>query len=146
MAKIVTSILIDRPPEAVWKFATDLSNSPKWDVDCVETKQTSTGPLGVGTTLQYRRSTNPKINDERVLEYEPNRKFTFEFTSGPMKGSIVTMSLEVTGGKTRVTETGDYKLSGFYRLLVPFMGGMGKRKAEGRVGNLKRILESEAKS
>ena len=146
MEKIVASVLINRPAEAVWKFITDWSNNPKWDKDSVETKQTPTGPLGVGTTLQFRRCTFPKISDARVLEYEPNRKFTFEGTSGPMKGLIVTMSLEAVEGKTRLTETDDYKLGGFYRLLVPFMVGTPKRNAEARVGNVKRILESEAKS
>ena len=100
----------------------------------------------MGMILQFRRSTFPKISNVLVLEYEPNRKFTFEFTSGPIKGSIITMSLELVEGKTRFTETDDYKGSGFYKLLVPFMKGSGKREAEARVGNIKRILESEAKS
>ena len=146
MAKIVTSVLIDRPPEVIWKFTTDFSNDPKWDPGVVETKQTSPGPLGVGTTVQFRRSKFPKIMNYRILEYEPNRKFTFEFTSGPIKGSIITMSLEVVEGKTRVSEIDNYQGSGFYKLLVPFMKGSGKREAEARVGNIKRILESEAKS
>ena len=146
MKEIVASVLINRPPEAIWKFVTDWSNNPKWDTDSVETKQTSPGPVGVGTTFQFRRSTSPKIQDGRVLEYKPNQKFAFEFTSGPGKGSRITMSLEAVEGKTRFTETDDYKIGGFYKLLVPFMGGQAKRNAEARVGNVKRILESEAKS
>ena len=148
MKKIVASVLIDRPPEAIWKFITNPSNDPRWDANTVESKLTSTGPLGVGSTVQFRRSTFPKIMNYRILEYEPNRKVTFEFTSGPIKGSILSMNLEVVEGKTRLTETDDYKFSGFYKLLMPFSGGegKGKREAEARVGNVKRILESEAKS
>jgi len=63
-----------------------------------------------------------------------------------LKGSIVTLSFDTIDGKTKLTETDDYKISGFYRLLVPFMGGRVKEYAEGRMGNVKRIMESEAKT
>ena len=148
MVKVEASVVVDRPVEAVWKFAADLSNSPKWHIEAgfMEIRQTSTGPFGVGTTAQYRGSKFPKINDLRVLEYEPNRKFSLEFTSGPTKGAIVTMSFEAIEGKTRFTETDDYNLSGFWKLIGPFMAGEVKRNVEGRVGKVKRILESEAQS
>jgi uncharacterized protein YndB with AHSA1/START domain len=147
MEKILASVVIDRPAEAVWKFTTDWSNNPKWDKNCVETKQTSAGPIGVGSTGQYRRSSFPKINDWQVVEYEPNRKFSFKFASGPMKGTVVAMTLETVEGKTRLTETDDYKIGGIYRLALPFMGGQSraKREAEGRIGGIKRVLESESK-
>lgn len=146
MKKIVASVLIDRPVEAAWKFVADLSNIPKWQAECVEMKQTSSGPAGVGATFLYRRATNPKINDARIIGYEPNRQVTLEFTSGLIKGSTGNISLETVEGKTRLTETDDYKLGGLYSLLTPFMGGQAKRNAEAHVGNLKRILESEKKS
>jgi uncharacterized protein YndB with AHSA1/START domain len=148
MVKVEASVMVDHPVEVVWKFVTDWPNSPKWHIEAgfVELRQTSTGPLAVGTTLLYRGSKFPKINDLRVVEYEPNRKLSLEFTSGPMKGTIVTMSFEAIEGKTRFTETDDYKLSGFWKLVVPFMGGQVKRNVEGRVGTVKRILESKSQS
>jgi uncharacterized protein YndB with AHSA1/START domain len=151
MVKIEASTTVDRPVDEVWKFVTDLSNSPKWHIEgdsewFAEMKQTSTGPLGVGTTFLYRRSKYPKITDGRVVVYEPNRKVSFEFTSGAMKGATVIMSFEVIEGKTRVIETDDYKLSGFWKLVGLFMGGGMKRNAEARVVKLKHTLESGSKS
>jgi hypothetical protein len=58
---------------------------------------------------------------------------------------ISTMSLEAIEGKTRLTDTDDYKIGGFYRLVIPFMRGQAKRNNEARLGGAKRILESEAK-
>ena len=146
MEKIVASALIDRPAEAVWEFMMTLTNYPKFDPSVLEVKQISTGPLGVGATFMLRQQRTPKTTDARVIEYEPNRKFAFEGTSGMLKGSLITLSFETIDGKTKLTETDDYKINGFYRLLVPFMGGQVKRYADVRMGNVKRILESETKT
>jgi len=151
MAKIEASATVDRPVEDVWKFVTDLSSMPKWHIEgesewFAELKQTSTGPLGVGTTILYRRSKYPKMTDGRVVAYEPNQKVSFEFTSGPMKGATATMSFETIEGKTRVTETDEYKLTGLWRLIWPFMEGGAKRNVELRVGKLERALELGTKS
>ena len=151
MGRIEASVTVDRPIEDVWKFVADLSNMPKWHIEgesewFAEFKQTSTGPLGVGTTFLYRRSKYPKMTDGRVIAYEPNQKVSFEFTSGPMKASTATMSFETIEGKTRVTETDEYKPTGFWRLVWPFMEGPAKRNAEARIVKLERALESGTKS
>jgi len=38
----------------VWKFITDLSKVPTWDTGVLEVKQTSIGPLGLGSTGDFR--------------------------------------------------------------------------------------------
>jgi uncharacterized protein YndB with AHSA1/START domain len=144
MAKIEASVMIDRPVEEVWKFVTDLSKLPKWNTEVLEAKQTSPGPLGVGTTLQIRSSNI--VENAKVIEYEPGRKCAFEITSGPIKGSTENSNVETIEGKTRFTRTGDVKFSGFYKLVGPFITPRWRREYVASVGNLKRILESEAKS
>ncbi|HYB03039.1 MAG TPA: SRPBCC family protein [Nitrososphaerales archaeon] len=102
---IEASIVVNRPAEDVWKFMIDLVNTPKWDPGVLEVKQTSAGPIGVGTTLQSRHPKNRVLN-ARALEYEPNRKFTLEFTSGPIKGTRVSYVLEnIEGKNTKLTRT-----------------------------------------
>jgi len=54
--------------------------------------------------------------------------------------------METIEGKIRLTETADWKFSGVYKLVGPFLTRMAKRESAARVGNLKRVLESEAKS
>ena len=142
--KIEASVIVNRPAEDVWKFMTDLANTPKWDPGVIEVKQTSTGPIGVGTTLQSRHSRNRVLN-VRVIEYEPNRKFTLEFTSGPVKGtrgSYVMANIE--GKNTKLTRTLDVKFSGVYKLLGPFLARSARRERGAEVSNVKRILESQS--
>ena len=144
MVKIEASVTVDRPVATVWKFITDVSSYSKTDPDCLEARQTSAGPFGLGTTWQVRRSKTPKVQDFRVTGYEPNRRLSLEITSGPAKGTKAIESLENIEGKTRLTENADYKFSGFYKLFEPFMRGRMKEESEARVGTAKRILESEA--
>ena len=143
--RVEASVIVDRPAEQVWKFMTDLSNTPKWDPGVLEAKQTSAGPVGIGTTIQ---SVHPKqrVLNSRVIEYEPNKKFTLEFTSGPVKGTKVTYSLESIEGRARLTRTFDLKFSGVFRLVGPFVARRAKREGGAEVGNVKRILESEGRS
>lgn len=144
MVKIEESIMIDRPVEEVWKFITDLSNFPKVETAVLEARQTSAGPIGVGSTCEIRRK--DMTVPQRVIEYEPNRKISNVVTSGPAKGSIFTFSVETVEGKTRFTYTVDMKFNGFYKLLGPFVTRSGRRESIASVGNVKRLLESEAKT
>jgi len=144
--KIEASVTIERPIEEVWRFVSDLSNIPKWSHNFLEKRQTSPGPLGVGATLMSR--TKDRTFSGRVTEFEPNRRIAEEMTSGPMKGSQDSYSLETVEGKTRLTVVRDVKLSGVYRLLGPFIAGRTRRDGEAHaktdLGDLKRILESQA--
>ena len=145
MVNVEVSVMIDRPVEEVWKFITDLSKVPTWDTGVLEVKQTSTGPLGLGSTGDFREKMRNMTISVRITEYEPNRRVSFVHTSGPMKGSIITESIENIEGKTRFTFSHDLKLSGFYKLLGVMKGRM-RREVVVILNNAKRILESETKS
>jgi len=144
VAKVVSSVTIDRPVEAVWEFMTNLSNAPRKDKDVLEARQISPGPFGVGSTaiLRYPRQTYSL----RVIEYEPSRRFTFEFTSGLLKGTKSSFNFEATDGRTRLTRTDDVRSAGFYRLVGPFVVRRVKKVEESDLANAKRILESGAQS
>jgi len=148
MVKIEASVMIDRPIEEVWKFAIDWAKGPQWDPGLLECKVTSEGPLGVGTTLQSKRTTRgAHLVVFRVTEYEPGRKLTAEMTYPQMmRGSSETYTLENAEGKTKVNVAWDMKLNGFYSLLGPLLARSTKKLCETQIGNLKRILESESQS
>ena len=145
MAIIESSIMIEKPVEEVWNFLTDLTNNgPKFQPGLIEMRQTSSGPVGVGTTFQSKRTNGTFLF--RITEYEPNRRLTIEFTSGAISGSRYVSNLENMGGKTKLTLTAEPKLGGFYRLLGPFVIRNIKKENETALNNLKRILESTAPS
>jgi carbon monoxide dehydrogenase subunit G len=146
MAKIEVSTMVDRPAETVFKFMIDMSNGPKYDPGIVSVKQTSEGPLVVGTTFEANRKKEGKVSF-RTVEYDPGRKITMEVTSPPMmKGSKESVIIEDIGGKTKLTHAWDLRLGGFYRLVGPLVARSMRKLAGDQVSNVKRILESQAPS
>jgi len=145
MAKIEARVTVDRPAEAVWRFISDPSNGPKYEPGVIEAKQTSSGPAGVGSTFQSKR-TKEGIVTFRCTEYEPNRKFTLEITNTPISGTTEGVSIEGLNGKTGLTLTVQTKMGGFYRLVGPFVARSFKSQSETILSNVKRILESEPQS
>jgi carbon monoxide dehydrogenase subunit G len=143
MTTITQSVTIDRPVEAVWDFIGDFENTTRWSRGVLEARQTSDGPLGVGSTLQTvvtafgRRRTA----DYLVTEYEPNHGFAFEVTSGPMT-SRARYSVEPAGAGTRLTASGEAEVTGLYRLLAPILVRTLKRHSQDDLTNVKRILEA----
>ncbi len=146
MIKIGFSEMIDRSSEEVWRFMSDVRNFSKWDRNVLETKITSEGPIGVGTTAQgVVQFLGRKVVDVRITEYEPNRKFALEFISGAFKGAKESFTLESVGGnKTRLTIAREVELRGFWKLVQPIAPRMAKREGREDVANAKRILEAQA--
>jgi hypothetical protein len=54
--------------------------------------------------------------------------------------------VEPINGKTRLTLATDARLSGLLKLIGPFAAGRAKREVNEEIGNVKRIMESEAQS
>ena len=144
MAKIAVSKMVDRSPEAVWKFIFDPANAPKYDPDIISAKQTSDGPVAVGTTFEANRKKEGKVSF-RTVEYDPGRKLTWVVTSPRvMEGSKESIIIEEMGGKTRITNAWDLKIGGFHRLMGPFVARSMKKTAGAQATNIKRILEAGA--
>ncbi len=145
MAQVEISTTIKRPVEDVWAVISNVENNPKWSSAALEAKQTSTGPIGVGTTARYvGKFLGRRIESESVVtEFEPNRKYTWDSTSGPfpIKGSV---TLEPIEGGTRVNATFDAEPAGFFKLAEPLVMSMGKRQFQGDLDNLKDLMEANA--
>ena len=100
---------------------------------------TSTGPVGLGTTVRLLMSGSRM--EARMIRYEAAKTFTLEFTAGPVKGSRLTYSVESVEG--RLTRDLVMRLNGFWRLMQPVL----RREIRDRelgINNVKRILEAQA--
>lgn len=145
MATIEASVVINRPIEEVFAFVTDFKKMPLWMSDLVEAKQTSDSPVGVGTTASA--VANPlgrRIeNTQEVTEYEPNRKFAFKSTSGPV-ASKDNYTFDSVAGGTKITRMAEAEMTGFFRLAKPLATRMLNRQFETNFANLKDLLEAQA--
>jgi carbon monoxide dehydrogenase subunit G len=143
MTTMTQSVTVNRPVAEVWDFISNFENTTRWSRGVLEARQTSHGPLGVGSTLQtvVKAFGRRRTADYLVTEYQPNHAFAFKVTSGPMS-SRARYSLEPAGAGTRLTASGEAEAAGLYKLLAPILARIVKRHSEDDLANLKRILEA----
>jgi uncharacterized protein YndB with AHSA1/START domain len=147
MQEIKSSVVISLPVEEVFEFVTNPENDPQWQSAILESKRTSVGPLGVGTTEEgVGKVIGRRIEwTGKVTEYEPNRKVKYEITGGPLSAEQ-TVTFEPVEGGTKFTVALDpigEDASGFFRLAEPIVRRMLQRDIETDVANLKDILEAQ---
>ena len=143
--KVEHSVVIDKPVEQVWNFLTDFQNTPKWDIGVLETRQTSEGSAGLGTTFQ---NTGPflgrnSVREYKVTEYEPDRKVTVQLITPVMfiRQAEVSYTFERAENRTKLTFTGGIEFSGLFKIIQPLLLQRAKRDGQGDLENLKRLME-----
>ena len=145
MAKFDISVTIKRPVEDVFAVVSNPENAPKWQSGTLEAKQTSPGPIGVGTTTRSVSTVlGRRIEFEfEVTEFEPNRKQAGRSKSGPFPVQASTTFEPIEGG-TRVNQTVEAEPGGFFKLAEPLLVTMTKRQFQSNLDNLKDLMEANA--
>lgn len=143
MARIEESVEIKRPVEKVFAYTTDPKSWPKWQSIIPEAEQTSQGPVGVGTTFKgtSRMMGRSMKWTAKATEYEPNRKFGKNITSGSLAIEQHNTYNPIEGGM-KFTIVYDMKVSGFLKLLSPMLVNSMRKELKKSLGNLKRVLEA----
>ncbi|MGE5291348.1 MAG: SRPBCC family protein, partial [Micromonosporaceae bacterium] len=103
METFENTVTIHRPVENVFAFLADFENVPAWNYAIEETRKTSAGPVGVGTTYRQTRSI-PRRSEEsfEVTVFEPGKRLAVRGQIGPFRAAISYL-LEPTLGGTRLT-------------------------------------------
>ena len=84
MATFQNTVTIRGATEDVFGFLADFENIPTWNYAIVETKKTSLGPVGVGTTYQQIRSIpDPSEEGFKVTAFEPTSRLEVHGDIGP---------------------------------------------------------------
>jgi uncharacterized protein YndB with AHSA1/START domain len=115
---------VGRGVEEVWNVFSDGDHLERWFVlEAGESiRKTSEGPMKVGATLRMNgRFMGKEMDfDVRVSEFEPNRKITLEYVSGPFWGSRKTYQLEPdqTGQGTVITHPSEGEFHGSWRIMA----------------------------
>ena len=145
MAAIETSILVNRPVEEVFAFAADTEKIALWAGAVTEAKQTSEGPVGVGTTSnRVWQFLGRRLEASHVVtEYQPNSRYSAKGTSGPVPSEEEHLSFEAVEGGTRVTLAVDIEAAGFFKLAAPILTRIISRQVENDVETLKDLLEAK---
>src|SRR5215210_187900 len=122
MIQVEESAVLKRSPEEVFALVGDPKNDRQWASTVREARQTSPGPLGVGTTFeQALRLLGRRIElGIEVTEYEPNRKLAIKPMSGPFKGTG-RRTVESIDGGTHLTLAAEGRSGLFFNLAEPLV-------------------------
>jgi carbon monoxide dehydrogenase subunit G len=135
-------IVINRPPEAVFAFLTDVSRYPQWQTDLAEYRQTLDGPLSVGSTGIAVRNIMGQRDESgwQVTELAPNSAYTVK-TSGTMSGELAnTLQPAVDGTQVHVRVHLESK--GLLRVAEQVMAGFVKKAFTDGYLKMKEMLEA----
>ena len=145
MVRVQASQIINRPQADVFQFvATDhFTNHPRWDPSIVEMEQTSTGPMGVGTTARLVRLDRGKRTEGtvKITEYQPHQRFAAVVSFGPF---VLHQQAQVEAPETncsRLTLTIDTQATGIMRALLPLLSGTFRRTMTESLRRIKEMVE-----
>ena len=142
MVKVESSKTINRPVEEVFAFVTDPANNARWQDGLVESRMTSSGPMGVGAQVTDVRKFLGRDMDSKleVTAFEPNKKFAQKVVKGPLPFEII-LTLEPAGGGTRVNLVAQGEPGGFFKLAEGMVQKQLQNQLEGDAERLKKALE-----
>jgi ribosome-associated toxin RatA of RatAB toxin-antitoxin module len=125
MVKIVTSVIINKPPEKVFPLVADIKNFPKWFPWISEAAKTSSPPYGVGST-EYEIVGRfyfiiPIKNISTVTEFQQNKKISRSIESPHFIPWFTTYNCESVEEGTRLTYILRWEPEGLLKLITPFV-------------------------
>ena len=131
---------IERPPEEVFEYVTDVANLPRWQSGVQEARVD--GEMREGATVRERRRLLGRelTTTLEVSEYDPGRRFSLRAQSGPLPFEVQ-HSFEPSGQGTRLVFHGKAKPPGLLRLTQGVLKQMAEREFRSYFKQLKRVLE-----
>jgi carbon monoxide dehydrogenase subunit G len=141
MVAYSTDTFIDRPPEQVFPYITDPGQHAAW-MDVAEARALDGQPAKVGSRVAAVVAWGPiRLNTEwEVSELEPDRRYGFRTTRGPMDWAGA-FTIEPEGTGSRVASSGAVEFRGFLRLLQPLMAGEVRSGEARELRRLKALVE-----
>ena len=136
-------VTINRLVETVFAFATDPATFPVWQPSVVESRQTSPGPMGVGTTgMNARKVMGQRVESTfEVTSFTQNHFLSVKSTSGPVAYEITSLFQPVDGGtRLRLHFQGDPQ--GLFQADERVLATTIKTDFEEDYQRLKALLES----
>jgi len=136
-------ILINRPVEVVFAYLTDITTYPRWQSQLVEYRQTSAGPLAVGSTGVAVRTVMGQRTEStwQITELVPTSTYALKSTSGPLAYEHA-HTLQPEGSSTRLRVHFQAQPTGLLKIAEPMMAGTVKKELDAGYQRLKALMES----
>jgi dehydrogenase/reductase SDR family protein 12 len=136
-------IEVSAPLAEAFAYVADFETAAEWDPGIVESRRTSAGPVGVGTTYDVVAEFRGKhqLFHYRVTEYVDGERLVLD-GEGARATSLDTIVFEPTTAGTRIAYEAEFHLKGVYRLAEPFLGGTFRALGAKALAGLKSTLEA----
>jgi carbon monoxide dehydrogenase subunit G len=143
MARAEHTVVVERPPEEVFAFLTDLQTVPEWQSGAVEVREPGE-PLAVGTTyVEVLKFLGKRIEATvEVTEYKPGRSFAIRTLSGPIPFEVRHRLESSDGGATRLHVVLEGEPGGFFKLAEPLVMRTAQHQLANDFAALKRMVEA----
>jgi len=134
-------IEVSRPLAEAFAYVADFETAAEWDPGIVESRRTSEGPVGVGTTYDVVAEFRGRhqLFRYRVTEYVEGERLVLD-GEGARASSLDTIVFEPTAAGTRISYEAEFHLKGVYRLAEPFLGGTFRALGAKALAGLKKTL------
>ncbi len=127
MINIEHSLVVNRPVEEVFAYATDVSKVPEWQTSALEARVDGSMQAGATGAIVRKFLGRRMESTVRFNEYEPPRKL-----------------YEPEGEGTRINVVMEGEPGGFFKLAEPLVERAIRREMEANFATLKDILEARS--
>lgn len=142
MAKIAGEIVIGRSAEAVFDFAADQRNEPRYNPRMIRADKVSDGPVGKGTVFRSAAKSMGRTAEMRIELTGYDRPGRLASRTTTRQADIDgTLTFDPVPGGTRVRWSWIVRLRGGARVLAPVITWTGRRQEEAIWTSMKRYLE-----
>ena len=138
--RIQRQITINAPPSVVYSYLIDFPRHSEWAGKPLSIKQTSSGPIEVGTTFVSEAMQSKRLQEDQltITELEPDRKIVFEAGGGHSRLDFLIEGADDGTLLTKGLEEVQEPL--FIKIVSPVFPIIGKRIGKRLFsGDLKRI-------
>jgi uncharacterized membrane protein len=141
--RVRSSILVNRPVDAVFAYVADYRNDPEWRSEVREMRYVPEDGIGAGahvieTSVLWGRRV---VTESVITAFEVNRRVDFESISGPFRVRGM-RAVEAVGDATRMTSELEWiPTSRVGQLVAPLMERSYQRTLDRYLMRLRTILE-----
>ena len=136
-------MVIDRPIDEIWAILIDLFNTPRLPGGSMAIRQTSPGPMALGSIFEGRRivlGIETRIR-ERVIEWDPPNLMAASIETKAF-GAVERITLVAGPDGTTCTDVIDGELRMPLRLIEPLLEPFLRRQRRAQLRKTKEMLEA----
>ena len=139
----VNTMVVDRPIDEIWAIVVDLFNTPRLPGGSMAIRQTSPGPMALGSTAEGRRivlGIETRIS-EKIVGWDPPNLLEATIESRAFR-AFERFTLVAGSNGTTCTDALDIELRQPLKLIGPLIEPILRRQRRAQMRQTKELLEA----